>query len=191
MHNKLVFIIMLVFATGLVGCQKSPVGMTLDPEESLISFTSIKKGKVGEVHTFTDISGSFASDGLLKVDIQLASLETNIPIRNERMLELLFEVGKFATAELTASVNANFPEGEVKNLMVDAHLNLHGSTVALKIDARVARVGDKLLVSSVKPVILNVADFGLDEGIEKLMEAATLPSIARAIPVSFNLIFAP
>ncbi|HHJ18801.1 MAG TPA: YceI family protein [Gammaproteobacteria bacterium] len=191
MFKNFIFIGIFILTTGLLGCQKSPEEMTLDPNQSVISFTSIKKGNIAETHTFKTISGTFASDGLLKVDIQLASVETHIPVRNERMKTLLFEVSKFSTAELTASVNNDFPEGKIRQVSVKAHLNLHGKTVPLTIDAQVARVGGELIVGSLKPVILQVADFGLSEGVDRLMQAAKLPSIARTVPVTFNLVFKP
>jgi hypothetical protein len=48
---------------------------------------------------------------------------------------------------------------------------------------------DRLLVSSVRPVIVNAGPLGLDEGVERLREAAGLPSISPAVPVTFQLTF--
>ena len=50
--------------------------------------------------------------------------------------------------------------------------------------------GDKLIVSSTKPIIVQASDFGLVDGILKLQELAKLPSIATTVPVSFVLTFA-
>jgi polyisoprenoid-binding protein YceI len=166
-------------------------GMNLDAANSQITFVSIKKGTAAEVHTFKDVSGSLGDDGILKVNIKLVSVETNIAIRNERMQSMLFEVSKFPTATLIAKVSGDFPEGEIKTVATDATLKLHGMESVIKIEAVVTRVGGKLLVSSLKPAILNVADFGLNEGVDRLMAVAKLPSIARAIPVSFVLVFSP
>jgi polyisoprenoid-binding protein YceI len=182
-------ILVAAVLVGLFTCQTVLAGMNLDAKQSLLSFTSIKKGKVAEVHTFKDISGSLSEDGALAINIKLVSVETKIAVRNERMQTMLFEVSKFPTAVLTANVGSDFPAGEIKTVAVDAKLALHGKEVAMKIEAVVSRVGKKLLVSSLKPVILNVADFGLNEGVDKLMTVAKLPSIARSIPVNFVLIF--
>ena len=63
-------------------------------DESLIAFGSVKKDVVGEVHTFGDVSGTVSEGGDVAIAIQLASVETNIDIRNERMLEHVFQGGK-------------------------------------------------------------------------------------------------
>jgi len=44
-------------------------------------------------------------------------------------------------------------------------------------------------VNTIKPIMLDAFDFGLSEGVTKLMEVAKLPSISTAVPVSFSLIF--
>jgi polyisoprenoid-binding protein YceI len=95
------------------------------------------------------------------------------------------------TAVLKANVGKAFAAEGIFSLSIDATLTLHGKTVALKIDVVVAKVGDQLLVTSSQPVIINVADFGLNEGVDRLMAVAKLPSIARAAPVSFVLVFVP
>jgi hypothetical protein len=38
-------------------------------------------------------------------------------------------------------------------------------------------------------VIVNAANLGLADGLEKLREIAGLPSISKAVPVSFVLVF--
>jgi hypothetical protein len=45
------------------------------------------------------------------------------------------------------------------------------------------------MVSSRKPVIVNAASVDLADGIEALREVANLPSISKAVPVSFVLTF--
>jgi len=57
----------------------------LDNGDSTLDFISVKKSTVGEVHHFKQLSGSITDAGQASVDIELASVETNIPIRNERL----------------------------------------------------------------------------------------------------------
>ena len=72
--------------------------------------------------------------------------------------------------------------------MVNAQLNLHDQSQPLKLDVRVTKVSDSsLLVISAQPIVLNVADYELTEGVEELRELAGLPSISQAVPVSFYL----
>ena len=60
-------------------------------EESRINFISIKASDIAEIHTFKELSGSVKNNGQAQVVINLSSSETLIPIRNERMGNLLFE----------------------------------------------------------------------------------------------------
>ncbi len=60
----------------------------LEADQSHIHFVSIKKAQVGEVHTFKQLSGSIDESGKAAITIQLDSVETQVPIRNERMREM-------------------------------------------------------------------------------------------------------
>ena len=73
---------------------------TLVPEKSKLVFTSIKSGSVIEAHEFKSLSGEINEQGLASVTIDLASVETGIDIRNERMKSMLFHVEKYAQAFL-------------------------------------------------------------------------------------------
>ena len=74
-------------------------------EESRINFISIKASDIAEIHTFKDLSGSVKNSGEAQVIINLASLETLIPIRNERMANLLFETKIYPTASFKLEVD--------------------------------------------------------------------------------------
>jgi hypothetical protein len=167
---------------------------TLDNDASQVSFVSVKAGDAGEVHRFTEISGELSADGNASVTIQLASVDTLIPLRDERMREMLFQTGIFPTASLSAdidmeAINALEP-GDSMDMAANLALDLHGHQIALAADMIVARLGDhRLMVSSRKPIIVNAASVDLVTGIEALREIAGLPSISKAVPVSFVLTF--
>lgn len=166
----------------------------LDNANSSLYFTSIKKDKVVEAHTFKQLSGSFAEDGAVLVTVDLSSVETHIETRNERMKTMLFETNLFPKAKVSATVNVNklksMKAGDMKNISVQLIIDLHGKTKQLDTMLKVVGLSNgSLLVMTVKPMLINAFDFGLDTGIQKLMEAAKLPSIATAVPVSFSLVF--
>lgn len=167
---------------------------TLDNDASQVSFVSVKAGDAGEVHRFTQLSGTLSSDGDASVVIQLASVDTLIPIRDQRMREMLFQTELFPTANLSANVdmaalNAIEP-GDSIDMTANLRLDLREQQVELPAEMIVARLGtDKLMVSSRKPVIVNAASVDLVDGIEALREIANLPSISKAVPVSFVLTF--
>lgn len=75
----------------------------LDSANSRLAFGSIKKNTVGEVHGFAALGGTVDADGNVALEIGLASVETNIEIRNERMNEHVFEGAPVAT--LSASMD--------------------------------------------------------------------------------------
>jgi polyisoprenoid-binding protein YceI len=167
---------------------------TLDNDASQVSFVSVKAGDAGEVHRFTQISGSLSNDGNASVVIQLASVDTLIPLRDDRMREMLFQTELFPTASLSASIDMNMLDeiepGDSIDMTANLKLDLRKQQVELPADMIVARLGDhKLMVSSRKPVIVNAASVDLVDGIEALREIANLPSISKAVPVSFVLTF--
>ena len=167
---------------------------TLDNDSSQVSFVSVKAGDAGEVHRFTEISGELSSGGNASVTIQLASVDTLIPLRDERMLELLFQTNLFPTASLSTNIDMDalnaIEPGDSMDMAANLTLELHGQQLSLAAEMIVARLGDhRLMVSSRKPVIVNAASVDLVNGIEALREIANLPSISKAEPVSFVLTF--
>lgn len=164
----------------------------IDDHNSQLNFVSIKKTNIAEVHEFKKLTGTYDAQGQFILDINLASVDTKIPIRDDRMKSYLFEVDRFSTATITAIIDTDLvdaiAEGASERLSVDAKLDLHGVTKPLTLDIIVTRlVGAKLSVVSTQPVIINANDFALSSGISKLMELASLPSISQAVPVSFYL----
>jgi polyisoprenoid-binding protein YceI len=160
---------------------------TLDPTRSHLSFISIKAKDVAEIHTFNEISGSIDGDGNVKLSLMLDSVETLIPIRNERMREFLFDTANYKEAVLTGKVDpevvASMQVGEVKTLNAEGNLALHGANQVAKLS------DDTVMAASAKPLVIDAAKFGLDSGVEKLREIAGLDSISNAVPVSFVVTF--
>ena len=64
---------------------------TLINEKSKLNFISTKASNIEEIHTFTMLSGKVTENGKALIEIDLGSVETLIPIRNERMKNLLFQ----------------------------------------------------------------------------------------------------
>lgn len=188
--KKLQFLIFVL----IVASAPSMAAWTLDNDASQVSFVSVKAGDAGEVHRFTQISGDLSNNGDASVVIQLASVDTLIPLRDDRMRELLFQTELFPTANLSANINMDvlnaIEPGESIDMTANLKLDLRNQQVELPAEMIVARLGDdRLMVSSRKPVIVNAASVDLVNGIEALREVANLPSISKAVPVSFVLTF--
>lgn len=189
---KLTKLTALIVALSLSSISAYAADWVIDSSGSQLNFISIKKMNIAEVHQFKQLQGSYDSKGNFVLDIDLASVDTQVPIRDDRMKKELFEVSKFSTAKLTAMIDTDLidaiAEGASERFTFDAKLDLHGVTKPITLDVVVTRlVGAKLSVVSAKPVIINADDFELASGINKLMELASLPSISHVVPVSFYL----
>lgn len=190
MPMRLPFLLLLMFLA-----PAALANWTLVGDDSQLTFVSIKKGKVAEVNFFNELQGSISSDGKAQVSIDLAAVETNIPIRNERMQKLLFETTKYAQATVSADINPNvlrdLQVGETRQQSTGIVLSLHGEEHRQSAQFLVTGLADKrILVVTSAPIILNAADYKLLEGIEKLREVAGLNAISPAVPVTVKLVFA-
>ena len=166
---------------------------SLDNDASSLSFVTVKAEHVAEAHTFDSLSGTIGDDGGVEISIELASVNTMIPIRNERMQEMLFETNLFPNATISGSINLDaltgMDAGSSVARQIDFELSLHGQSVALAADVQITRTGEGVIVSTLKPIIVMADSFSLVAGVEKLREVAGLPGISRAVPVSFTVVF--
>lgn len=162
--------------------------------QSQLSFLSTKKSQVTELHKFKQLSGKVSDLGQVEIQIDLNSVDTQIPIRNQRMQEFLFETTKFATAELTAQLKPallkSLAAGSAEQISLKAELNLHGHKQNIDVQAIVFKqANNDLKVISTQPILLQASQFDLVNGLNKLQELAGLPSITYTVPVTFSLEF--
>jgi polyisoprenoid-binding protein YceI len=166
----------------------------LDNMSSAVNFVTIKNNAVGEVNTIKSLEGSIGVHGDVQLTLHLASVETLIEIRNERLRELLFETKKFPVAIVTAEVDpalfAASNGGGVRQVDLPLTLAMHGEQKVLNAFVSVVVEDDgDLIVTTVHPVLVNASDFGLEGGIEALRKVAGLDSISNVVPVSMQLRF--
>lgn len=187
---------LLMALTLLLAAGAARAQWELDNDKSTVNFVSIKNDKVAEIHSFTSLVGYIGADGKVQLGIDLDSVETLIPIRNERMRELLFDTAKFPAAKISAQVDpvilAATADGGVVTADLPITLSLHGIEQTLTAPVVVVREGDnRLRVLTSRPVLVNAVDFGLDSGITALREIAGLKAISVAVPVTLQLVFIP
>jgi len=163
-------------------------------QPSEVTFVTGKNSHLLEVHRFGRLSGEVSDSGLAKVEIDLTSIDSRIPIRDQRMRDLLFEVSSFAKAtieaQLPAELLAELKAGKVQQIELPAKLNLHGSDeeLNLKLLAVPAKDG-QLVVTSLRPVLIHANDFAMTKGIRLLQDIAKLKVIAEVVPVNLTLTF--
>ena len=172
----------LSLAALLLCSQSALAGWQLDQQASSLHFLSTKNNLVTETHHFRQFSGSLSDSGALKVSIDLMSLDTGIPIRDERMQEHLFKL--FPKANLSAQLPGSVMEmdvGETTRLEVKAKLEMATKSQALLMDVQVTRLANEQFVATTtKPVLINAI---------QLQEIAGLSSIDQTVPVTFSVVF--
>lgn len=168
----------------------------LDNDNSSLNFISIKNGGTAESHRFDSLMGYVGEDGAVQLGVDLASVDTQIGIRDERMRKLLFETTQFSFANVTGEVDPallkTLEPGTVVTTDIELELSLHGQEASVSAPVVVINeAGDSLRVISSRPVLVNAKDFDLIDGIAALQKVAGLDSIDTVVPVTFHLVFKP
>ncbi|WP_299072140.1 YceI family protein [uncultured Paraglaciecola sp.] len=167
---------------------------TLIEDESSLSFVSTKNQHISEVQQFTKLKAEFGHEGKFQLEIDLASIDSGIEIRDTRMRENLFLLEDFAVAKLTAQLpNSVLKQtiGSSELITVAAQLSLIGKSKMINVTVQVTRqLNDGIVATSTQPILISAVDFGLDTGIDTLLAIAGLDSIGYTVPVNFNLVFA-
>ena len=160
---------------------------------SLVQFVSIKNNTIGEVSRFEALAGTVTDAGEVEVRVALDSVETNIGIRNERMKKMLFEVGLYPEAVITAQLDAEavaaMSAGGVTNVAL--LIDLHGQTVTKDALLNVAVTDQGVRATTTQPILLTASEFGLEGGVAALQEVAGLNAISRVVPVTVALQLVP
>lgn len=166
----------------------------LDPAGSRLAYVSIKAGEVAENNRFDTLAGSVAADGTATLDIDLASVNTGVDIRNERMRDIFFEVAgnpkAVVTAKLDPAAFAGLAVGQSLTRPLKATLALKGIEQAIETEVLVTRAAaDRVTVVPTAPVLISTDMFELTDELGELRALAELPSITPAVPVTFTLAF--
>ena len=167
---------------------------TLDPTASRLGYVSIKAGEVAENNRFDTLSGKVAADGTASVDVSLASVNTGVAARNERMRDVFFAVADNPTATITAKLDparfGGLMVGQTVSRPLQASVTIKGASADIVTEVLVTRTGeDRVMVLSAAPVIISTDMFGLTDELGELRALAQLPSITPAVPVTFTLVF--
>jgi hypothetical protein len=166
----------------------------LDNESSRLSFISTKGGKLSEVHRFLTLHGQIDDDGTANLRVELDSASTGIPLRDERLRSLLFNTEQFPEA----LVNAQLDLGPITTLAPGAQLELrlpltvelHGRQQSYSAELLVTRLDEqRFQVVTLAPLVLQVEDFDLSDGLEALRKLAGVSTISWSVPVGAVLIF--
>lgn len=176
----------------LLAAVSAQADWALENESSQLNFVSTKASHIAETHTFNELSGAISDDGTAELVIDLASVNTGIGIRDQRMQTMLFDVVSFPDAQIRTRLDLSALEAlsTPTTLIIDAQLSLAGQTTSVTGKVLVVPMGgNRVSVTTVTPIIVQAASLGLASGVEALREIAGLPSIGYSVPVTFSLTF--
>ena len=164
-------------------------------QPSAIHFVTTKNTNVSEVHSFKAFEGKVSDKGEASLNINLASVDTRIGMRDERMHKHLFELPQFTDARFEAQIPADVlkasSNGQPQILELQGTLTLHGERAQVLAKVLIsANKDDSISVTSVTPFLVDAETFTLAAGVQKLREIAGLKSISNIVPVTFTLTFA-
>lgn len=196
-------IVALAVAAFTAACTHAPdlsvsAAYSVDAQQSALNFVTTKAGQPGvsgfsEVSRFSRFSGALSTSGRITLDVDLASVETGVGIRDERMRTMLFNVSMWPKANFAAQLDAAQLGAIAANTSRDMDLNgtltLAGQTLPLSAKLRVSRlVGGSLQVVTRAPIVVDAAQFGMSAGVESLREVVGLNFLAAAAPVTFTMV---
>lgn len=169
-------------------------GWTLWNQASDLNFVSTVNSSSSEVHSFTNMDGTISDNGEATLKIDLASVETNNPHRNEQIRKLIFDIENFQ--ELLVSIKldkdqlASLAISSPVVMAVNTTISLHGIRKNIHANLLVTRLQTGcLLINSLRPMLISLADFNLLDNLERLRSIAKLDSITNTVPVTLNLFY--
>ena len=166
----------------------------LDNESSRLSFVTTKNTNIAEVQRFLVLHGKVDRKGVAKLQVELESVSTGIPLRDERLRNDLFEIKQFPEALISAQIDL----GPINDLAPGAQLELrlplvvalHGKEHSYSAQLLATRLDDRRFqVVTLEPLVLQASDFDLLPGLQALRKMAGLSSIGLSVPVGAVLIF--
>ena len=184
--------ILFIFLLSCIGVANAQ--LQLNAEKSSLHFISIKNNSTGEVLTFDQLNGTISEDGSAVLEIDLASVNTQVETRDERMKKSLFDVTKFPVAAITTHIDMKkikkLDVGEEISMEIKGAVALHGeqSNVFATVLVSKSSTGG-FRVSTIYPILVNARHFKLIQGIGVLRKQAGLTVISSVVPVSFSLLF--
>ncbi|NWB47176.1 YceI family protein [Pseudomonas gingeri] len=167
----------------------------LDNESSRLSFITTHNADISEVHRFLTLHGKIDGQGLATLEVELESVSTGIPLRDERLRRDLFEIKTWPEAQIVAQINvqpiSDLAPGAQLELRLPLVVKLRGKEHSYNAELLATRLDDRRFqVVTLEPLVLHAEDFDLLPGLATLRKAAGLSAISLSVPVGAVLIFA-
>jgi polyisoprenoid-binding protein YceI len=189
LSSKIPAMLLLLLAAG-----QSYAEWTLDGGASSFFYVTTKAAAVTEVNSFSGLSGAINEEGKASLVIDLATVNTAVEIRDQRMRDLVFQVADFPEATVSVDVDAealnSMSPGVSTAGSYSAQVTLHGVTQEIMADLQITKLADNsVLVQIARPLVVAASAFGLQPGVDELQKVAALPSITPGVVVDFTLLY--
>ncbi|MNO76558.1 YceI-like domain protein [compost metagenome] len=166
----------------------------LDNESSRLSFVTTKNTDIAEVHRFLVLHGKVNSKGVAEVKVEMESVSSGVPLRDERMRKELFQVDTFPDALITAQLDLrpinDLAPGAQLELLLPVKVAIHGKEQSYTAQLLATRLDDRRFqVVTLEPLVLHAEDFDLLPGLATLRKLAEVKAISLSVPVGAVLIF--
>jgi len=161
----------------------------LNTDLSSLSFVTTKNKTVSEQHSLKFKQGFLHEQRVFNAKIDLNTVNTLIPIRDQRLRDILFETDQYPTASIHALIPRHLDLNANQNATLPFKLNLHGMEKSFEAEVVIQMVNKQLVVTNYNPIQVNAKDFALDDAINKLTKIANLQGINYEVTVDFKLTF--
>lgn len=166
----------------------------LDGESSRLSFVTTQNGNVANKHRFLVLHGKVDRKGQAQLRIEMDSVNSAVPLRDERMRDQLFDFKQFPEAQITAQINMQpineLAAGAQVELRLPVTVNLRGKQHTYEAELLATRLDEhRFQVVTLEPLMLQTEDFALQPELETLRKSAGLSAISFSVPVNAVLIF--
>lgn len=171
---------------------------TLDVGE--ISFSIMKNKTVPVLGYFRNYFGilSVGADKPERMDmiIDVNSLDTGVPGRNNRILNIFFESMKpdFGTAFITFNSFdmhdkslSDMSVMELSRIEASGTLTLNGETKDISAYLAIKKEGDTWVVETEEPIQIKISDFGFGDRVYELMKSCNHQSMGNTVDVKVKL----
>ena len=166
----------------------------LDGESSRLSFITTQNANVANKHRFLVLHGKVDRKGHAQLRIEMDSVNSAVPLRDERMRDQLFDFKHFPEAQITAQINLQpineLAPGAQVELRLPVTVSLRGKPHTYEAELLATRLDEqRFQVVTLEPLMLQAEDFGLQPELETLRKSAGLSAISFSVPVNAVLIF--
>ncbi|MEE8873634.1 MULTISPECIES: YceI family protein [Pseudomonas] len=166
----------------------------LDGESSRLSFITTQNANVANKHRFLVLHGKVDRKGHAQLRIEMDSVNSAVPLRDERMRDQLFDFKHFPEAQITAQINLQpineLAPGAQVELRLPVTVSLRGKQHTYEAELLATRLDEqRFQVVTLEPLMLQAEDFGLQPELETLRKSAGLSAISFSVPVNAVLIF--